>query len=206
MTDWITYPLTLTGQSVILRSLDKDHFGELETLAKDKRIWEFYVYDGSDSKTFLNVMNAAIVEREKGNQFPFVIFHQQDKKIIGSTRFLDIQFQHKKLEIGSTWLHPDYWATEVNLECKLLLLEYCFEKLHAVRVQLKTDAQNIRSRKAIEKIGGQFEGILRNDMIRDNHTHRNSAYYSIIEAEWGVVKTNLAALYEAKKQEKIGHN
>jgi RimJ/RimL family protein N-acetyltransferase len=199
MTDWITYPLTLEGQSVILSSLDNDHFGELDTLAKDKRIWEFYVYDGSDSKTFLNVMNAAIVEREKGNQFPFVIFHQEDKKIIGSTRFLDIQFQHKKLEIGSTWLHPDYWATEVNLECKLLLLEYCFEKLHAVRVQLKTDAQNIRSRKAIEKIGGQFEGILRNDMIRDNHTHRNSAYYSIIEAEWSVVKTNLAALYKAKK-------
>jgi RimJ/RimL family protein N-acetyltransferase len=199
MTDWISFPTTLTGQTVDLFSLNKEHFTDLETLAKDKRIWEFYTYDGSDSNTFLNIFISTINEREKGNQFPFVIFHKQENKIIGSTRFLDIQANHRKLEIGSTWLHPDYWATEVNLECKLLLLTHCFENLQTVRVQLKTDENNLRSRKAIEKIGGQFEGILRNDMIRDNNTKRNSAYYSIIEEEWNHKKLKLANLYHVKK-------
>ena len=140
-----------------------------------------------------------MAERKKGNQFPFVIFHKHNKKLIGSTRFLDIQPKHKKLEIGSTWLHLDYWATEVNLECKLLLLTYCFENLQTIRVQLKTDENNIRSRKAIEKIGGQFEGILRNDMIRANNTIRNSAYYSILINEWNEKKLKLAELIQRKK-------
>ena len=90
----------------------------------------------------------------------------------------------------------------MNLECKLLLLQYCFENLQTVRVQLKTDENNLRSRKAIEKIGGQFEGILRNDMIRDNNTRtrRNSAYYSIIAEEWSIIKLKLERLYEMKKE------
>jgi len=198
MSNWITYPLTLSGQTVDLLSLNEEHFPVLESLAKDKRIWEFYAFDGSDPNTFANILSSAISEREKGSQFPFVIFHKYENKIIGSTRFLDLQPIHKKLEIGSTWLHPDYWGSTINLECKLLLLTYCFETLHALRVQLKTDENNIRSRKAIEKIGGQFEGILRNDMLRDNNTRRNSAYYSIIEEEWEEKKLNLSALYNRK--------
>ena len=97
---------------------------------------------------------------------------------------MNIEPVHKKLEIGWTWLHPEYWASEINLECKLLLMTFCFEEWNAVRVQLKTDENNIRSRKAIEKIGGQFEGVLRNDMIRDNGTNRNSVYFSILDTEW----------------------
>ena len=198
MANWISYPTTLTGQTVDLLSLNENHFEELITLAKDKRIWEFYPFDGSDTNTFKNILSSAIIERENGNQFPFVIFHKEKNKIIGSTRFLDIQLKHKKLEIGSTWLHPDYWATVINPECKLLLLSYCFEVLQAVRVQLKTDENNMRSRKAIEKIGGQFEGILRNDMIRDNNTKRNSAYFSIIDDEWKDKKARLIELYNFK--------
>ncbi|MCW3091733.1 MAG: acetyltransferase [Ferruginibacter sp.] len=201
MTNWIPFPTQLTGETVNLVPLEKEHFAQLETLAKDKRIWEFYAYDGSNPAIFQNIFTTALLEREKGTQFPFVIFHQPENRMIGSTRFLDIQSNHKKLEIGSTWLHPGYWATAVNLECKLLLLTYCFETLHAVRVQLKTDENNTRSRKAIEKIGGQFEGILRNDMIRDNNTRRNSAYYSIIEEEWKDKKSALEKLCQAKKND-----
>ncbi len=117
---------------------------------------------------------------------------------------MDIQPNHKKLEIGWTWLHPDYWGTEVNLECKLLLLTYCFEELKTYRVQFKTDENNIRSRKAIEKIGGKFEGILRHDMIRDNGTKRNSAYFSIIDSEWGDVKRALVKKSESPEVGKSG--
>ena len=198
MTNWITYPTTLTGQVVDLIPLDKKHISTLEFLAKDKKIWEHYTFDGTNSDTFLNILNSAFTEKDNGTRFPFTIFHKPDNKIIGSTSFLDIQPKHKKLEIGSTWLHPDYWATAVNLECKLLLLTHCFEKLGALRVQLKTDENNVRSRKAIEKIGGQLEGILRNDMLRDNNSRRNSAYYSIIEEEWKDKKIKLTELYKEK--------
>ncbi len=198
MTTWIPYPTILEGQSVKLLPLDNSHIGELGTLAKDKRIWEFYTFDGTDTNRFVELYSLAISEREKGTQFPFVIFHKADNKIIGSTRYLDIFQKHKKLEIGSTWLHPAYWATEINLECKLLLLTYCFEELKTVRVQLKTDENNIRSRKAIEKIGGQFEGVLRNEIIRDNNTKRSSAIYSIIDEEWATKKERLIELFAKK--------
>jgi len=199
MANCITYPLTLTGQTVNLVALNEDHFPLLKDLATNKKIWKFYTFDGSDPDTYSKILSNATVEREKGNQFPFVIFNKEENKIIGSTSFLDIQPQHKKLEIGFTWLHPDYWGTAINLECKLLLLTYCFESLHILRVQLKTDENNIRSRKAIEKIGGQFEGIFRNDMLRENNTRRNSAYYSIIEEEWQEKKAKLTNLFEDKR-------
>ena len=199
MTNWIKNPTVLNGQTVRLISLEKEHFPELEALSKDKRIWEFYPFDVTNSEKFIAAFETALMEREKGNQFPFVIFHKQENKIIGSTRYIDIQPKHKKLEIGWTWLHPDYWATAVNLECKLLQLTHCFEELKTVRVQLKTDENNLRSRKAIEKIGARFEGILRNDMIKDNGIKRNSVYYSFIDEEWESNKLRLAELVEAKK-------
>ncbi len=181
----------LKGNTVELLPLQKSHFAELEILASDKRIWEFYTLDGSQSPRFREAFDIALLEMERGTQFPFVIFHKESNKLIGSTRFLDIQLHNRKLEIGWTWLHPDYWATVVNPECKLLMLTHCFEELDLVRVQFKTDENNLRSRNAIEKVGGQFEGVLRNDMIRDNGTKRNSAYYSIIDSEWPVVKMKL---------------
>ncbi len=199
ITKWIAEPVLLEGETVMLIPLDKKYFNELIEVAKDKKIWEYYAFDGSNPNTMQGILHAALVERDNGNQFPFVIFHKADNAIIGSTRFLDIQPTHRKLEIGSTWLHPNYWATGVNRECKLLLLTYCFKHLKAIRVQLKTDENNLRSRKAIEKIGGQFEGILRHDMLRDNGTKRNSAYYSLLDEEWEVKKTDLINLCEKKK-------
>lgn len=196
---WIKYPTIIEGQIVRLISLNESHLIELELLAKDKRIWEFYPFDGTVSNRFYGFYNLTLKERENGTRFPFVIFHKEDNIIIGSTSYLDIQQQHRKLEIGATWLHPDYWATDVNLECKLLLLTHCFEELKTVRVQLKTDENNLRSRKAIEKIGGQFEGVLRNEMIRYNNTKRDSAFYSIIDEEWIAKKQNLKELLNAKR-------
>jgi RimJ/RimL family protein N-acetyltransferase len=199
MSPWIPPTTSLSGNVVNLIPLGVEHFEELEQLAKEKRIWEFYVFDGSVSGKFQGALTYAVAQREKGDQHPFVIYHRQHKKIIGSTRLMDIQPNHKKLEIGWTWLHPDYWGTAVNFECKLLLFTYCFEVLGAYRVQLKTDENNNRSRKAIEKVGGRFEGVLRHDMIRENGTKRNSAYYSITDDEWGSVKPVLESLLESKR-------
>src|SRR5580700_9037838 len=109
MNTWIKHPAILQGLFVDLVPLERRHFEELQLLAQDKRIWEFLPSDGSDSKKFLAIYDEALVERENGDQYPFVILHKQSGKLIGSTRFLDIQTNHRKLEIGWTWLHPDSW-------------------------------------------------------------------------------------------------
>ncbi|WP_336517700.1 GNAT family protein [Pollutibacter soli] len=199
MSPWIDYDTTLNGEFIVLSPLMPYHFEDLILLANDSRIWEHYVYDGTNPEKMQSTLDSALKDKENGTQFPFVIIDKATSRIVGSTRFMDIVSAHRKLEIGSTWLHPDHWAKVVNLEAKLLLLTHCFEHLKTLRVQLKTDERNIRSRKAIEKIGGVFEGILRNDMLRDNGTHRNSAYYSFIDTEWPAKKKALQELYDAKK-------
>lgn len=114
--------------------------------------------------------------------------------VAGSTRLMDISRQHRGMEMGWTWLQPYLWGTGFNEECKFLLLNHAFEELKAVRIYLKTDENNLRSRKAIQKIGATFEGVLRNHMIRDDGSYRHSAVYSIIEEEWPTVKEKLKAI------------
>ncbi|MEP7196092.1 MAG: GNAT family protein [Saprospiraceae bacterium] len=196
--NWINPNTILEGELVKLMPLNKTHFEELSILAEENKIWEFIPIDMSSKTKRYQVFENAIIEKEKGTQLPFVIFHKQENKIIGSTRLMNIEWQHKKLEIGFTWLQPHYWATTVNLECKLLLLSFCFEELKTIRVWLKTDENNIRSHKAILKIGAKFEGVLRHDWIRDNGTIRNSAYFSIINNEWATAKENLLTLLKNK--------
>lgn len=189
--NWIPHPTVLTGKVIELMPLEQKHFAELLDAASDKRIWEFYPGDWSKKETFEKIYNGVLSSRDKGHDYPFVIFHKPTQKIIGSTRLMDIVPYDKRLEIGGTWLLPEYWASAVNIDCKLRLLTYCFESLHTHRVQLKTQHNNIRSRKAIEKIGGVFEGIIREHMLKDDGSYRSSAYFSILENEWPEAKVIL---------------
>ena len=112
------------------------------------------------------------------------------------TSYLDIRRNDRGLEIGSTWLTPPVWRTPINTECKYLLLRHAFEELGCVRVQLKTDERNARSRKAIERLGAKPEGILRKYQMLDNGYPRNTAIYSIVDSEWVEVKTRLEKLLD----------
>lgn len=200
--NWIDSNTVLEGETIMLIPLNETYFGQLDKLAEETKIWEFIPADMSTSKKRLAVFANAIKLREEQLHYPFVIKLKPDNTIIGSTRLMEIFPQHKKLEIGWTWLHPDYWATSVNFECKLLLLTFCFEQLKAIRVQLKTDENNKRSRKAIEKIGGQYEGVLRHELIRENGIIRNSAYFSVIDTEWPQIKQQLEQKLNLKHNEK----
>ncbi|MES2560184.1 MAG: GNAT family N-acetyltransferase [Bacteroidota bacterium] len=201
--NWIHPDTLLEGEEVKLIPMSEEHFDELEIAAREKRIWEFIPANMSNRENCLKAFAAALTEREKQKQFPFVILHKLENRIIGSTRLMEIVPNHQKLEIGWTWLHPDYWATSINFECKLLLLTFCFEELKAIRVQLKTDENNKRSQKAIEKIGATYEGILRHDYIRANGTIRNSAYFSIIHTEWEQKKLALTIRLHNKRNERV---
>jgi RimJ/RimL family protein N-acetyltransferase len=129
-----------------------------------------------------------------------VIINKTTNEIIGTTRFLEIVPADKKMEIGVTWIKKEYWGTTVNLECKFIMLEYCFEVLKTVRVQFRAKSNNLRSRKAMENMGAYFEGILRKDKIETNGIPRDTAFYSIIDSEWETVKEKIIHLIEVKKQ------
>ncbi|WP_026560918.1 GNAT family protein [Bacillus sp. J37] len=178
----------LEGEHVKLLPMQKHHIQGLYEAGCDRNIWTHLPKEIARFEDMKDFVESALYNREKGTEFPFVITQKETNKIIGSTRFLDISPLNKTLEIGWTWLHPSVWGTQINEECKYLLLSYCFEELGAIRVQFKTDERNFRSQKAIERIGGMKEGILRNHMIRKDGTYRNSVYYSVIESEWDEVK------------------
>ena len=196
--NWIKYPARFVGVTIDLLSLEKSHFDQLFESAIDKRTWEFYPIDCSDRHTFIAHYTEILAKREKENHYPFAILNRKTNKFIGSTSLYDIHPKDRNLEIGWTWLHPHYWGTDVNLECKLLLLTYCFDILKCIRVQLRTNDLNLRSQKAIQKMGGKFEGILRKNKIREDGSIRNSVCYSIIDDEWENVRQNL--LFELDKK------
>ncbi len=191
--NWIQHPLTLTGPLVSLQPLEPKHFDELIEASQHEIIWTFMPVNGCDQPKLRAALQEAISLREKEEQYPFVIIENATGKIIGSTRFLQITPEHKKLEIGWTWYLPGYWSKGYNEACKLLLLRYCFETLQTQRVQIVAAAKNVRSRKAITRIGAHFEGELRNYTFR-NGEPRNTAMYSIIDTEWPAVKSNLQQL------------
>lgn len=190
---WIKHPTTLVGERVALVPLERTHFDEICGLAEEKSIWKYSVMevDGSDKHELLKSLNNKLLRRESGESYPFAILSKENTKIVGGTMFFDLNEAHRSLEIGTTWLHPDYWGTGINTECKYLMLEYCFEELGTIRVQIKSVHDNLRSRGAIEKTGFTFEGILRNDKILADGSYRTAAYYSIIEGEWDKVKRDL---------------
>jgi RimJ/RimL family protein N-acetyltransferase len=119
------------------------------------------------------------------------VIHLLSGRVAGATRYLNIMPRDRGLEIGGTWYGVDFQRTAVNTECKYLLLRHAFESLGAIRVQLKTDLRNVRSQKAMERIGAKKEGILRNHMILPDGRYRDSVFYSILDSEWGEVKKNL---------------
>ena len=133
----------------------------------------------------------------RNKEYVFAVVLKRDHMVVGSTSYFGIVPKHKTTEIGYTWYSPDVWGTAVNPECKLLLLKHAFEDWGAVRVQLRTDANNAHSQRAILKLGAKFEGKLRNQGIRPDGSIRDSMLYSIIPSEWPTVKRGLEARIES---------
>jgi RimJ/RimL family protein N-acetyltransferase len=193
---WITHPVLLKGNTIRLEPLAEAHILRLVNIGADPSIWDHLPFDGTDTQRLTRELGNAILNRAYGNQYPFTIIRQSDDRVIGSTRLFDIFPEHKKLEIGWTWYAPDVWGLGYNIECKWLLLGYCFETLGANRVQLKTRTANARSRAAIEKIGGVYEGTLRSDRVMPDGSVKDTVVFSIIKEEWPEVKRKLEELMD----------
>jgi len=186
-------PLTLEGNHVRLEPLSFAHQDALLDAASDGELWTLPYTIVPSKETIVEYIGNALQGQEQGHEQPFIIIDRQRNVIVGSTRYTEIVAAHRKLEIGYTWLARSAQRTAINTEAKYLLLRHAFEDLGCVRVELVTDILNERSRAAILRIGATQEGILRNHMILPNGRCRDSVCFSIIEAEWPVVKERLLA-------------
>ncbi|MBW5448824.1 GNAT family N-acetyltransferase [Cohnella sp. CFH 77786] len=187
-------PVILQGARVTLIPMEVAHIAPLYEALNDPEVWTYSppgMRKVDDMKAYVHT---ALEERARGNAMPFVIYDRETDRLAGTTRFADISIPHKQLEIGWTALSREVWRTRVNTECKYLLLRHCFETLGTVRVQLKADARNTRSRKAIERIGAIPEGILRHHRILGDGYIRDTAYYSFIAPEWPDIKLKLEGM------------
>ncbi|MGE6604583.1 GNAT family protein [Lysinibacillus sp. FSL M8-0216] len=186
--------IALENEIVKLKPLELNDLSGILEAASYPEIWPHMSTTIEKIVDVNNFVENALLMRRNKTEFPFVIVDKKTGEIIGSTRFMDIDDTHQRVEIGTTWLTPAYWRTAINTNCKYLLLQYCFEILLLQRVQIKTDHENIQSQKAIERIGATKEGVLRNHMIRKDGTTRHTVMYSMTLEEWPQVKIHLNQL------------
>ncbi|RYY41723.1 MAG: N-acetyltransferase [Chitinophagaceae bacterium] len=189
----------LRGTYVRLELLNESHVPELRRLARDPRIWEFtktLIVDDSYDVQFDKYIAAAFDPRNTGMQVSFVMRDAQTGAVMGMTRYYRIEPAMKRLAIGYTWYVPEYWGKVHNKECKLLLLRYAFETLGYQRVEFEVAHQNERSQKAVLKIGGTQEAILRKHGLHADGTVRHTVVFSIIDDEWPEVKERLMGICE----------
>lgn len=186
--DWRT-PVTLIGKFVRLEPLNEAHVPGLTVAGGgDEGIWEHMLYGDIQTEEDMFGWVQDILSRP---DLPFAVIHLESGRVAGATRYLNITPEHRGLEIGGTWYGAEFQRTAVNTECKYLLMEYAFETLGCIRVQLKTDERNLRSQRAIERCGAMREGVLRNHMILLDGKYRDSVFYSIVDSEWPIIKERL---------------
>ena len=186
-------PVVLEGRHVRLEPLSTVFEKSLMEAAGDGELWNSTVTVVPAHDSMAAYIQSALSAQVQGKELPFVIVRKSTDRVVGTTRFYNIEPEHRRVEIGYTWLAASAQRTPVNTEAKLLLLTHAFEHMGAIRVEFITDVLNHQSRKAILRLGAKQEGILRNHMIMPGGRYRDSACFSIIEAEWPEVKAGLEA-------------
>ena len=189
---WVT-PLTLTGRRVRMEPLDGRHLEDLARVAFDDAIWRWTIAKPIDDAGLRAWFDQARANAAETIEVPFATIDQATDRAIGSSRFMTIAPEHRRLEIGWTWVGTAYQRTGANREAKLLQLTHAFETLGAERVEFKTHARNVASRTALLGIGATFEGVLRHHTIMPDGSNRDSAFYGVLAGEWPVVKARLTA-------------
>ncbi len=181
----------LTGSLVALEPLEERHVEELRAAASDPRVSRWLPVPLHEPAWFEWWREDARAAWAARRDVTFATVRRADGVAVGSTRFMALRERDRSVEIGWTWLAPSAWQTGANVEAKLLMLGRAFEEVGCIRVELKTDARNERSRRAMEALPAQFEGIHRQHMVLADGTLRDSAWYSVIDREWPAVRANL---------------
>lgn len=175
--------LILENESILLRPLSINDIDKIESISYNNELGEF----GARVKNrddLLNYFNFCLNSKKEKELYPLIIIMKEDNSPIGLTMFGNLSFQNQRLEIGWTWIGEKFQGTGINAICKELLLDYCFDNLNLRRVEFKIDIKNIKSQKAVEKIGAIKEGFLRNYNIQSYGESEGTYVYSILKEEW----------------------
>lgn len=187
-------PVTLHADAIRLEPLSmEDHLAGLQSAGADPEIFRWFTRDWSSPSGIRAFVEDALEARDAGTALPFAIVRQATDAAIGSTRFGNISPPHRRVKIGWTWLTPAHQRTAANTEAKYLMLTHAFETWDCVRVELKTDSRNRRSRRAIERIGATEEGTLEKHM-QTQQGPRDTVYYRLLDDEWPSVKRELETM------------
>ncbi len=197
----VVRPITLEGTAVRLEPLRLEHAPLLWDVVKSDLAdtFRWYPYSLAAPEDFKQVVEKALAELQRGESLPFATVEQSSGRVIGSTRYMNIDVANRKVEIGSTWIAPAWQRSAINTEAKYLMLRHAFEQWGCLRVELKTDALNQKSRNAILRIGAKEEGTLRQHLITYTGRLRDTVYFSILDKEWPEVKTGLEAKFAGPK-------
>ena len=187
---WL-HPVTLAGRHVRLVPLSTEHVPALWEVGADEELWRLTMAQVRSEDDMRRYVEAALAAQAAGTALPFATTEAATGRMIGSTRFGAAERVHRRVEIGWTWIGRPWQRTPVNTEAKYLMLGHAFETLGCVRVELKTDVLNQRSRKAMLRIGAREEGILRRHQITEGGRVRDTVYFSIVDDEWPAVKARL---------------
>lgn len=185
--------VSLEGTVVRLLPLRREHWKALWEVAKDSAgdIFRWIPYPMRTAEDFERWADKALGEQERGESLVFVTVERASGRMIGSTRFMNIDRANRRVEIGSTWIAPAWQRTAINTEAKYLMIRHAFERWGCIRVELKTDALNEKSRNAILRIGAKEEGTLRRHLVTWTGRVRDTVYFSILDSEWAEVKGRL---------------
>ncbi|MDW7695420.1 GNAT family protein [Flammeovirgaceae bacterium SG7u.111] len=183
--------ITLENERALLRPLSSSDFESLFAISQEKDLWTYFTYDLSTREGLGNWLDDSFASKGKSQRYPFLIIDKESGKVAGATAFGSFSPRDKRVEIGWTWLGPEFHGTGLNKYCKFLLLQYAFEEMEYLRVELKTDVRNMRSRKAMKKVGAVEEGVLRSHTLLGNGERRDTIYYSFLAYEWSGVKETI---------------
>jgi RimJ/RimL family protein N-acetyltransferase len=184
-------PVTLEGRHVRLEPLSQAHHADLSAVGLAEELWRWIPTPVRMPQEMSGYIQTALDEQARGVSLPFALIEKAGNRAIGSTRYGNIDRTHHRVEIGWTWVAPAWQRTAANTEAKYLLLKHAFETLGCIRVELKTDSLNEKSRNAILRIGAREEGTFRNHMITASGRIRHTVYFSILDSEWPEVKSRL---------------
>ena len=173
----------LENETVLLKPLSQEHLEELFLVSQNEKIWKYSTNNLTTKKALEEFISVALEERKAGSSYPFVICDKTKMAAAGSTRYGNISWKDKRIEIGWTWLGVDFQRTGLNRACKHVLLKYAFESLEMERVEFKTDVLNQQARQALLKIGAKEEGVLRSHTVMHDGRRRDTIYYSILKNE-----------------------
>ena len=189
----IVTPITLEGSVVRLEPIRRDHAGDFWDVAQNALddIFQWIPYRMKTRDDFQRLVEKGLDEQKRGESVVFATVERGSGRVIGSTRYMNIDRINRRVEIGSTWIAPPWQRTAVNTEAKYLMLRHAFEVWNCFRVELKTDALNVKSRNAILRIGAKEEGTLRRHVITWTGRVRDSVYFSILDSEWPAVRARL---------------